>query len=126
MSATPVPLAFTSSRTLPSPDRGPTVTSKTPAPVCATPELAPARPPEKIGVKSEASTPPTCSLNVTRKVIVSALLVAEVGFWRFTETTAGARVSTLTAKLGDDGLAPPPWLAEAANVYEPSASVVAV
>src|SRR5262245_64452306 len=115
MSDTPVPLAFTSSRTLPSPDRGPTVTSKTPPPAWTTPEIAPARPPEKNGVKSEASTPPTCSLNVTRKVIVSALLVAVVGFWRFTETTAGARVSTLTAKPGDDGLAPPPLLADAAN-----------
>src|SRR5262249_8820312 len=119
-------LAFTSSRTPPSPDRGPTVTSKTPPPAWTTPEIAPASPPERTGVKSEASTPPTCSLNVTRKVIVSALLVAAVGFCLFTETTDGATVSTLPAKPGDDGLAPPPWLAEAANVYEPSASVVAV
>src|SRR5262249_27370222 len=115
MSATPVPLEFTSSRTPPSPVRGPTVTSKTPLPAWATPEIAPARPPEKTGVKSEASTPLTCSLNVTRNVIVSALLVAAVGFWRFTDATAGARVSTLTVKLGDDVLAPPPLLADAAN-----------
>src|SRR5262245_56563331 len=111
----PVPLAFTSSRTLPSPVRGPTVASKTPSPAGATPEIAPARPPEKTDVKSEASTPGACSLNVTRKVMASALLVAAVGFWRFTETTTGARVSTLTGNPGDDGLAPRPLLADAAN-----------
>ena len=59
-------------------------------------------------MKSDASTPGACSLNVTRNVIVSALLVAAVGFWRFTDATIGAKVSILTVKLGDDGLAPPP------------------
>jgi hypothetical protein len=119
----PVPVALTSRRTEPCPDSGPTVTSIV-EPAAETPLTAPLRLPLKTGVKSAASTPPTPSLNVTRNVMLAALLAAAVGFSRVTETTSGATVSTVTANAGDDGLLPAALLAAARNAYAPSASAV--
>ena len=105
-SVMPVPAAFTSSRTVPSPESGPTVTS-TALPVGAeTPEIAPVSPPPSVAVKSDASTPLTGSLNVTRNTMASALPDAAVGFRRLMDTTAGADVSTMTANAADAGLEP--------------------
>src|SRR5262245_41968121 len=121
----PVPEAFTSSRTLPSPASA-TVTS-TNAPADAdTVEMLPESPPVKTREKSAASTPTTASLNDTRNVISGALLEAAVVFWRFTETTDGAAVSTRTANTGDEGLVPRTLDAVAWNAWVPSARTVAV
>src|SRR5688500_9558316 len=107
----PVAVPFTSRRTEPCPDSGPTLTSIAEPAAAETPLTAPVRPPVKTGVKSEASTAPTASLNVTRNVMLDALLVAAVGFCRFTDTTDGATVSTVTGKAGDEGLVPAALLA---------------
>ena len=60
-----------------------------------TPEIAPVSPPPSVAVKSDASTPLTGSLNVTRNTMASALPDAAVGFRRLMDTTAGADVSTI-------------------------------
>ena len=81
-----------------------------------TPEIAPVRPPPNVGVKSDASTPLTGSLNVTRNMMASALPDAAVGFRRLTDTTAGAdRVDDDRRTPRDDGLEPPAIVAVAAE-----------
>src|SRR5687768_9733319 len=100
----PVPLAFTSRRTDPSPLNGPTVTSIVAPLEDDTADTAPLNPPVSTAVKSAASTPLTLSLSVTRNVTLAALVDAPVGFSRFTDRTVGATVSTVTRNAGDHGL----------------------
>ena len=72
---------FTSSRTVPSPVSGPTVTSTAGTGGCGNAGDRPGQAAaEASAVKSDASTPPTASLNVTRNTIVSALPRRGVGF----------------------------------------------
>jgi hypothetical protein len=114
-SVMPVPAAFTSSRTVPSPESGPTVTSTAAPDDAETPEMVPVSPPPSVVVKSDASTPPIGSLNATRNTIAAALPDAAVGFRRVIDTTAGADVSTMTENAGDAGLEPAAEVAVARN-----------
>src|SRR5687768_4235588 len=122
----PVPAPLTSRRTVPSPVSGSKVTSMALPLGAETRETAPARPAVKTGVKSLASTPLTLSANVTRKVMLAALLDGVVGFSRVTETTVGAAVSMVTTKAGEDGLGPDAPAIVARNAWDPSASALAV
>src|SRR5262249_2182686 len=105
-SVMPVPAAFTSSRTVPSPESGPTVTSTVAPDDAETPEMAPVSPPPNVAVKSAASTPFTGSVNVTRNTIALALPDAAAGAGRVMDQIAGADVSTMTENAADAGLDP--------------------